>query len=143
MPLADRQAHIFPDLAKKALISIGQLFKNGFTATFNTTSFPLSDGFTTICGNRDPKNGLYCLDMVDPPTLIPLTLPTLQSFTAYEMKTNSDLVQYLHCCAFSPIVTTCTKAIDAGNFSTWPGLTSELVCKHLPNPMATSKGNLQ
>ena len=50
------------------------------------------------------------------------------------MKTKADLVQYLYRCAFSPVVHTWTKAINAGYFATWPGLTSELVHKHLPTP---------
>ena len=88
MPLAARHAHIFPDLANKALIFIGELCNNGFTATFNTTIVSLPDGSTNICGNRDPKNGLYYLDLVAPPTLIPLPLPPFQFCNAYEMRTN-------------------------------------------------------
>ena len=59
------------------------------------------------------------------------------------MRTKIDLVHYLHRCAFSPAVTTWTKAIYAGYFTTWPGLTSKLVRKHLPKSMAPSKGHLQ
>ena len=59
------------------------------------------------------------------------------------MRTKADLVQYLHRCAFSPVVHTWTKAIGAGFFATWPGLTSELVRKHLPKSLATAKGHLK
>ena len=59
------------------------------------------------------------------------------------MKTKAELVQYLHRCAFSPVVHTWTKAIDAGYFSTWPSLTSKLVCKHLPESPETAKGHLK
>ena len=58
------------------------------------------------------------------------------------MSTKSDLVQYIHRCAFIPVITTWNKLIDTGYFSAWPGLTSEIVCKHLPNSMSTSKGLL-
>ena len=81
--------------------------------------------------------------MVAPPTLIPSTIPPFQACTAYDMITKSELFEYLHCCAFSPVITTWTKAIDAGYFSTWPGLTSELVHKHLTKSMVTSKGHLR
>ena len=143
MPLAARQAHIFPALFNKALIPIGQLCDNVLTDTFNTTSVSLSNGFTTIRGNRYSKKDLYYLDMVSPPTLIPSPLPPLQACTSYSMRTNSDVVQYLHNCSFVLVVTTWTKAVDAGYFITWPGLTSELVCKHLPKSMDISKGHLQ
>ena len=59
------------------------------------------------------------------------------------MKTKADMVQYLHRCAFSPVVHTWTKAIDAGYFATWPGLTYELVRKHPPKMLATAKRHLK
>ena len=59
------------------------------------------------------------------------------------MKTKAELVQFLHRCAFSPVVHTWTKAIDARYFATWIGLTSELVRKHLPKLLATAKGHLK
>ena len=59
IPLATCQSHIFPALANTALIYIGQLYEYLFTATFNNTSISLSDGFTTICDHRYPKNNLY------------------------------------------------------------------------------------
>ena len=34
------------------------------------------------------------------------------------------------------------KAIDNGHFATWPGLTADLVRKHLPKSTATIKGHL-
>ena len=59
------------------------------------------------------------------------------------MKTKAELVQYLHRCAFSPVVHTWIKAIDAGCFATWTGLTSELVRKHLPKSLETVKVHLK
>ena len=31
--------------------------------------------------------------------------------------------------------------MNSGNFSTWPGLTAELISKHLPKSLATAKGH--
>ena len=59
------------------------------------------------------------------------------------MNTKADLVQYLHRCAFIPVVNTWTKAINAGFFATWTGLTSDLVRKHLPKSLTTAKGHLK
>ena len=59
IPIVALQEQIFSALANKSLISIRQLYDNGFTYTFNTTSVYLSDGSTTIWGNRDPKYVLY------------------------------------------------------------------------------------
>jgi hypothetical protein len=40
------------------------------------------------------------------------------------------------------VTDTWIKAIRAGHFSTWPGLTEDLVRKHLPKELATVKGYL-
>ena len=52
--------------------------------------------------------------------------------SAYHMSTLPALVQFLHRACFSPVVDTWCKAIDAGYFTIWPGLTSKLVRKYLP-----------
>jgi hypothetical protein len=41
------------------------------------------------------------------------------------------------------VPSTLLAAINAGNFSSWPGFTADLVKKHLPNSQATIKGHLQ
>ena len=55
------------------------------------------------------------------------------------MATKPDLAMYYHRAAFSPIPNTFISAINNGNFSTWPGLTAELISKHLPKSLATEK----
>ena len=59
------------------------------------------------------------------------------------MTTKADLVQYLHHSNFSPMVSTWTEVIDSELFDTWPGLASDLVCKHLLKYLSTTKGNLR
>jgi hypothetical protein len=44
---------------------------------------------------------------------------------------------------FQPSHQTWMQAIDAGFFTTWPGLTFALVRKHLPKSVATKKGHLR
>ena len=57
------------------------------------------------------------------------------------MATKPDLAMYYHRAAFSPVPTTFISAINKGNFSTWPGLTAELISNHLTKSLATSKGH--
>ena len=57
------------------------------------------------------------------------------------MATKPDLAMYYHRAAFSPVPTTFITAINNGNLSTWPGLTAELISKHLPKSLATAKGH--
>ena len=53
-----------------------------------------------------------------------------------------DLVSFLHGACFAPVVSTWIKAINNGHFTTWPGLTSDLVRKYLPPSIHTEKGHL-
>ena len=55
------------------------------------------------------------------------------------MDKKPDLAMYYHQAAFSLVHTTFISAINKGNFSTWPGLTAELISKHLPKSLATEK----
>ena len=55
---------------------------------------------------------------------------------------HTELVQYEHATCFSPVKSTFVKAIKNNFFSTWPGLTQELVKKYLATPVATTQGHL-
>ena len=57
-------------------------------------------------------------------------------------KTHHDLVRYLHAACFSPVLSTWKKAIKNNNFTTWPGLTVDLISKHLPPSLATVRGHI-
>ena len=125
LSLATCQARIFPSLCNKALLSIGQLCNDGFLVVFDqhhVTAFKANQ--LSFSGNRDPKNGLYHVDL--PPTLSPpITItvaPSLpppasthiEAHSAYKMTTQANLVQFLHRAAFSPVTSTWTQAFDAG-----------------------------
>ena len=56
--------------------------------------------------------------------------------------TKQKLAEFLHGSCGSPVSSTWTEAIDNNQFATWPGLTAELICKHLPKSIATTKGHL-
>ena len=57
-------------------------------------------------------------------------------------QTKQDLARYLHASCWSPPISTFLRAIKNGNFLTWPGLTTQLITKHLPPSIATAKGHL-
>ena len=111
-----------------------------------------------LCAARCPSSGMYLMSLINPHSA-PLNLtvpsmPTLQACStrfnkgtnyvvnnAFAMATNPDLAMYYHRAAFSPVPTTFISAINKGNFSTCPGLTVELISKHLPKSLATAKGH--
>ena len=66
-----------------------------------------------------------------------------QANNVYELTKKWYIATYLHRACFSPVPSTWTAAIDDGLFSTWPGLTSQIVCQRLPKSVATAKGHLR
>ena len=57
-------------------------------------------------------------------------------------QTHTELVQYMHATCFAPVKSTFESAIKQNFFSTWPGLTPELVRKHLTTSTPTTQGHL-
>ena len=98
----------------------------------------------TITGPRKHFTGMYLVNLKkltsnEPPS--PTThLPVLNH--VYDMRTKVDLVTYHHLCVWSPVVGTWLKVIDNNFYTTWPGLTSTLVKKHLTKSMSSAKGHL-
>ena len=53
-----------------------------------------------------------------------------------------DLVSYVNATCFSHVHSTFIKATNNIQYNTWPGLTSELLPKHLSKIIATTKGHI-
>ena len=75
----------------------------------------------------------------------------IQEFTSKDNKANLifrkkqtkvTIARYLHACCLSPPTSTFSKAISNNNFITWPGLTVNLIQKHLPKSMYTYQGHM-
>ena len=60
-----------------------------------------------------------------------------------KQQTKEDLAKFLHAACFSPVKSTFIKAINNNHFTTWPGLNSPLIQKHLRPSIATTKGHLK
>ena len=101
---------------------------------------------------------MYLLSLTNPHSAPPsLTFTSMQKFqacskrltrdttylanNAFSKATKIDLAIYYHRSAFCPVTSTFITAINNGNLSTWPGLTAELISKHLPKSLATEKGH--
>jgi len=143
LPQSAKAASVFPQLKHQALISLGQFCDSGYNCLLTEAAVYLLKGSTiTKIGTRDFFTKLWSMDKKDnhDPALHPLPL---QANNAYTQKTLRDLVVYLHQAAFSPVPSTWIVAIDAGFFTTWPGLTSDLVRKHLAKSIATAKGHMR
>ena len=63
--------------------------------------------------------------------------------SAYELPRTKQLIRYLHACAGYPTRETWVKAIRAGNYVSWPGLTVKKVNKFYPETDETPKGHMR
>ena len=74
---------------------------------------------------------------------VPLIKTSKLNVIIRKNKTKKDLVKFLHAAAWSPVTDTWIKAIKNNHFTTWPGLSPELVRKHLPPSVATAEGHMK
>jgi hypothetical protein len=115
----------------------------GYKVLFDNGQAQVIDGNVSVQGRivmhgqRDLSTGLWT---------VPLdTNNTKQNESinsVYEISKVYDTIQYLHAAAGSPVPSTFAKAINAGNFTTWPTLTPEHVNKYLEKSEATVKVHL-
>ena len=94
-----------------------------------------------MTGQRDPVTALYIINITATP-MIMMAPPFPDSFFAnhvYETKTKQDLIMFYHSVLFSPSKSTFIQAIKRNDFTSWHGLTAELVAKYLPKTEATIK----
>ena len=65
--------------------------------------------------------------------------PTKQIISAYELKTQSELIRYYHTAAGFPTKPTWLAAIENKSFASWIGLSAAAVTKHFPKLEETWK----
>ena len=127
-----QKAHIFNELQSGNLLSVGQLCDDGYEIKFTKDQVHFCKNKSTcFAGQRNKINGMW---MTKFPHQANIILP---------YKPLGDAIRFMHAACFSPCLSTWCKAIDAGYFSSWHGLTSKRVrqfIKHIPE--ATTKGHL-
>jgi hypothetical protein len=144
LPPTATKAHIFKKLQSASLLSVGQLCDSDCTAVFTKTDLKIFDNNKQIIirGERNFQDGLWDVKLKKTQ---PLQVEhTVNAILKIDKRSQSDLAQYLHACAYSsPTKSTFLTAIRNGHFTSWPGLTYDLINKHLITPIATSKGHLK
>ena len=61
----------------------------------------------------------------------------------YSLPSISQVIKYHHAAAGFPTKDTWVKAIKAGYYVSWPGLTAEAASKHFPEAEETQKGHMK
>jgi hypothetical protein len=114
---------------------------SGCAVTFTATKVAVTNGATTILtGQWDKESGMWRAPLENSITL--QDAPGHYAHNVYEQKSIQYTITYLHACCFSPVQDTWIKAIQNGQFATWPSITVENVRKYLPKSDATAKGQM-
>ena len=75
LPVASPEYNVFPALQQR-LLSLGQLFNAGFTATLEIETIHITkDGIATLSGNIYHSNGVYFIPIQGCPTSYHFPLP--------------------------------------------------------------------
>ena len=69
-------------------------------------------------------------------------MATLLAYSDYDPPCVEALIRYFHFAAGYPVQSTWLKAISAGNYSSWPGLTLANATKYRPSASSTIMGHL-
>jgi len=141
------QAHIFPDLHAGALLSVSQLCDTRCMVTFTAQHAQVHQHARLLLQGERAASGLWHVplpkqDSYDACNKVTPT-PIAAAFTALPVATQANLSAFLHAACFSPAISTFRAAIQAGYFTTWPGLTDQLVVQQLQPSAATIKGHQQ
>ena len=141
-----KSAYVVPRLKNSSLLSIGKLCDDNCIAMFTKTNlFVFKNNLLLLQGFRNKYDGLWDILFPKIASNTENTVKTKNHSINYIIqadKTKTELAKYLHACCFSPCISTFSKAINNGNFISWPGINSINFKKILPTTIATEKGHL-
>ena len=138
-------ALVFPGLSNESLLSIGQLCDDNCVAIFTKNRvYVVKDNDLIMHGPRNRTDNLWDIQLpayqrdsiqASPPT-------SCLNYIITKDKTKTDLARYLHGTAFSPRISTFSKAICNGNFVTWPGIEDLNFDRLIGTTIASELGHL-
>jgi hypothetical protein len=134
------KAHVFPGMENHSLLSVGQLFDEGYIVTFkqDTVTICNSGSSQILSGPRDVNTGLWRINLKQTNNHIPEPIAN----NVYELRNTGALVHYLHKALFGPTKSAMLQAVKYGHLITWPSLTEEAINKHLKLTPATAMGHM-
>ena len=143
-----QSAFVLNDLSNGTLISLAHLCDDNCLALFTKCDVTIHKNNQVIINGKHLSNGLWSLPIQPSPPLQPNgTLPIQPSppLQANGMlcldQTKSELAAFHHATLGSPVPSTLLRAIRRGHLVTFPGLTTNLISKHLPKSLATVLGH--
>ena len=144
VPIEARKAHLFPGL-NKDLLSIGTFCDYIYQSVFDDKKVLIlnkGNGKIMMKGRWDPLSNLYMINLTQSNNLMAEFQTHDECFAGnvYECKSKGKLVDYHHASQWSPTQSGRVKAITKNFFTSWPGLSSELVLKYLNNNKSNHHG---
>ena len=162
-----RDVHITPGITKTSLLSTAKFSDAGYTTIFDGDQVNIYHQHNTVItvshaaiirGWREPgKSKLFRIPLVpvirnnntetilvkQPPSEYLPARPPPQGavFNVYELKTQPELVRYLHSSAGFPTKPMWLHAVKNRQYASLPGLTPEAIAKHFPESKKTLKGH--
>jgi hypothetical protein len=133
-------AHAFPAMTKNSLLSVGHLFKEGYSVTFTIDDVTIfyKVGIEILRGNRYLDTGLWYINLCKEIQHNPIASEN----NVYELRNTGALVKCLHKAMSSPTKAALIKAIKQGHLATWPGLTEDAINNNLKLTPATAMGHM-
>jgi hypothetical protein len=155
-----------PSIAKNSLLSIPKTSDAGYIRVFDNKEVNIYDVRDTkvlvmrqaiLRGWYNKQAKLWCVPLVPiihnkntdtvftlkPPTeFLPKRPPSNKAVhNVYELKTQPELIRYLHAAERFPTKSTWIKGIKNKQFASWPGLTTKAVAKNYPESKEIFKGH--
>ena len=127
-------AFVLDELKTGTLISLAQLCDDDCIALFTKYNVKIIKDNNVIITGRRMDNGLWSIPIKSPPS-------HQANGILRTDKTSHDLAKYHHATLGSPVPSTLLRAIRRGHLTTFPGLTINLISKHLPASIATVLGH--
>ena len=141
---AAREINIVPGL-HSTLISVPKLADSDYITVFDKRMATIYDGTTTAINATNPPileaprcdaTGLWKLPLEN-------TQPTDKINAIFVLPSTKQTLLWYHAAAGFPPKETFTDAVRAGHYSTWPGLTANMIHRHFPDSIETAKGHLK
>jgi hypothetical protein len=141
-----READILPGL-KTPLISVNKMAEEGYTTIFHPGEKGVTihqPGSISIVTRTPPVLQGCKLKGEKLRTISDQDNSTKESVNnVYDLPSINQTVKYLHAAAGFPTKETWLKAINAGNFTTWPTINANIVRRHFPESDETAKGHMK
>jgi hypothetical protein len=134
------KAHVFPGMAHHSLLSVGQLYDEGYIVTLrqDTVTICNSKSSELLSGPRDDTTGLWWINLKHANKHIPNPIAN----SVYELRYTGALIHYLNKALFSATKAAMLQEVKDGHLITWPGLAEEAINKHLKPTPATAMGHM-